>query len=309
VSKRSWTIQPWHMPRDVALAGKGARAALMTEHHNSAGEQYIVADDAVVLDEFIVLADAPDREILAFAKKYGVLGLCQHGLPFGHPPLEGQTALCRWARRERLSVWRLMAREAGALRNLARELRSADELRRGARDDWRRFVEAYDYRRDPSSPANEIEWRVDHFRDEGDFRKAQSAIRSMPIAKWRERNFAKTMNRRFSRDDLRSYVADQVNRMLEHASVRPALEWGPRYPMAEASLEVGTGVGAIVAHALMREVASRRGPVLCACGKMLPPEISRRGRPSIWCRACRADNEDGAARQRRLKAKRKSHAS
>lgn len=130
-----------------------------------------------------------------------------------------------------------------------------------------------------------------------------------PIAKWREQRVAGILNRRFSLDDLRAYIADQVNRMIEHASVRPEVEWGPRYRKAEASLEVGTGVSAIIAHALMREVAGRRGPILCACGRMLPPEKSRRGRPSVWCPACRADNEDLSARQRRLNAKRESLAS
>ena len=72
------------------------------------------------------------------------------------------------------------------------------------------------------------------------------------------------------------------------------------------SLEVGTGVDAIVAHTLMRQMAANRGPALCTSGKVLPADRSKRGRPSIWCAACKADNRNGAALQRKYVQQRKS---
>jgi predicted RNA-binding Zn-ribbon protein involved in translation (DUF1610 family) len=40
-----------------------------------------------LLTDFLELAKAEDGEIQAYARKYGVLGLCSHWLPYGHPVL------------------------------------------------------------------------------------------------------------------------------------------------------------------------------------------------------------------------------
>jgi len=48
-----------------------------------------------ILEDFIQLADASDKEILRFAKKWGPLGLCRaHGLPVYHERKDGQVGPC-----------------------------------------------------------------------------------------------------------------------------------------------------------------------------------------------------------------------
>jgi hypothetical protein len=47
-----------------------------------------------VFATFLDLHTKPDKQILSFAKKNGVLGLCEHGLPAQHGPL--RTKLGEW---------------------------------------------------------------------------------------------------------------------------------------------------------------------------------------------------------------------
>src|ERR1044072_7297858 len=47
-----------------------------------------------LLREFVLLAAAPKKEILMFAHRWGVLGLCKHGLPATHKiTISKQTSL------------------------------------------------------------------------------------------------------------------------------------------------------------------------------------------------------------------------
>ena len=56
-------------------------------------EQSGVAKDAAgMLDAFLNLANSDDAEIVRYAKKWGVLGLCQHNLPADH----GDIVTFRW---------------------------------------------------------------------------------------------------------------------------------------------------------------------------------------------------------------------
>ena len=44
------------------------------------GDRRIESDEGV-LDAFVKLADATDKQILSFAQKYGALEMCEHGIP------------------------------------------------------------------------------------------------------------------------------------------------------------------------------------------------------------------------------------
>jgi hypothetical protein len=92
--------------------------------------------------DFVVLADAPDDKIVAFAKRWGVLGLCQkHDLPMCHrgsgmfePATEqiaGLGPVCPPRRNgaeyvEPLAGWRQWATIAGSTLTLARQLRQGE---------------------------------------------------------------------------------------------------------------------------------------------------------------------------------------
>jgi hypothetical protein len=102
----------------------------------------------VIFGEFLSLHKASDRVILSFAKKFGVLGLCRHGLPLSHFPMKtlravqvGQRRECipKFTRRreivEPLNSWRGLSRSAAALLQLQNQTSTRrDEERTRWRD-------------------------------------------------------------------------------------------------------------------------------------------------------------------------------
>jgi hypothetical protein len=70
-----------------------------------------------MFEAFCGMADAPGRRILEFARKYGVLKICKHGLPSSHNP----GCNLNWYDRpwEPLATWRAFSREAIALTRVA----------------------------------------------------------------------------------------------------------------------------------------------------------------------------------------------
>lgn len=79
--------------------------------------------------EFIRLVDASNVRVLEFARRWGVLGICPHGLPKNHARrceplqlLEGCSPC--WNAWEPIAVWRDMAREAAAILDVTAALRA-----------------------------------------------------------------------------------------------------------------------------------------------------------------------------------------
>lgn len=74
-----------------------------------------------LLEGFLSLADAKDKDILRYARQWGVLALCKHGLPTSHfsecRPLDWPGPCA-----EPLTAWRHYAKEANALVRLSLKL-------------------------------------------------------------------------------------------------------------------------------------------------------------------------------------------
>jgi hypothetical protein len=93
-----------------------------------------------VFRAFLRLHDQSNDQIIAFAKRHGVLGLCTHGLPICHPlrerrgiVIQGQTYCVREYDRDRACVepldsWRALSRAALALITLKEALESDQHL-------------------------------------------------------------------------------------------------------------------------------------------------------------------------------------
>jgi hypothetical protein len=93
-----------------------------------------VRPSRATLDQFLTLANADAEQICGFARKYGVLAICEHGKPTSHnldcdmthcPEIDG------WS--EPLDRWRYYAKQFQAV------LRTADRLNRnelGTKEDW-----------------------------------------------------------------------------------------------------------------------------------------------------------------------------
>ena len=85
--------------------------------------------DDQCLGRFLDLAEAADKGILKFAQRYGVLGICQHGIPASHGTRCGSLysyedeslAPTFW---EPLEAWRRYAAQADAILRVAADLRA-----------------------------------------------------------------------------------------------------------------------------------------------------------------------------------------
>ena len=91
-----------------------------------------------MLAQFVGLRDAEPERILAYARRWGVLGICPHGLPSSHNPtqdlgagevIEGCEGIGRlndegqWVFREPIAAWHRFATEAYAIAATAARLR------------------------------------------------------------------------------------------------------------------------------------------------------------------------------------------
>jgi len=96
------------------------------------------------------------------------------------------------------------------------------------------LVEARDYRRDPRKPSEDVEWRVDHFRDEGDYRKALPAIRRMP-----HRQVARAASSRDSKSTVFARRSPRLHRGSSKSDDRTCLG-APRSRMGTEIPESGS---------------------------------------------------------------------
>jgi DNA-directed RNA polymerase subunit RPC12/RpoP len=124
-------VHRWPLPRNVRRQGDAIAAdPLPWEHAKLKGLKWVTAPGGVLLEEFVELASAPGDEILAFAQKYGPLGLCKsHGMPVHHDDRCAEAPA--WV--ESFAAWRRAAHYIGALLRLGAAI---DHGGRGEDDDW-----------------------------------------------------------------------------------------------------------------------------------------------------------------------------
>ncbi len=95
--------------------------------------------DKFVLEDFLSLSEGKPEYILDFARKWGMLGLCKHGLPASHdlPTISieefNKQEICHPVGRELLEDWREYARLLRALIRIATRLRKRES---GSTEDW-----------------------------------------------------------------------------------------------------------------------------------------------------------------------------
>ena len=151
------------IPQGIVFSGNLARRAIhirQRAEHSGRG----------VLDEFVELAEGNDSKILKYARTWGVLELCQHGLPYLHgrphehfrvpPPRAFKSrqpiSKCFPLGTEKLEVWRFFSRQANALLRIAACLQ---QERLGDSADWALVL------RDRVSPKANVESQRDCWAD------------------------------------------------------------------------------------------------------------------------------------------------
>ena len=124
------------------------------------------------LDAFLSLHKQPDPAILRFAKKWGLLGVCDHDLPCSHnwPPNnypERPTCMPRCEKRdlitwywEPLSVWRGISKHMSTLLTITAQARQG---KKGQREDW--LILTSGTWRDPPPWEQTPAWALNYIQD------------------------------------------------------------------------------------------------------------------------------------------------
>jgi hypothetical protein len=226
-----------------------------------------------LLGDFVGLTDAPDKRILGFARRWGVLGICRHGLPASHnpPPVPlpipmpfAELPWCypvgywKGAPSEPLDAWRTYSKKFGAILNIAAQIQ---EGRGGKPGDWDTL----------HSPALGVPLRP-------------SAGKTVAVD--------------------RRMLGAVLNQMLRQARVGVTLSWNDGKPVLEYT---GAGLMAALALQVTLAIARTDGLAVCtACGcPYVPTRRPRRG-GRRYCPPCTrrgAPQRDAAADYRRRRDK------
>lgn len=227
-----------------------------------------------LLSEFVNLAEAPVETILAFARKWGVLEICLHGLPCTHNLRHGFTLSGRFCMplpyldtddfMEPIPYWHYYARQMRSLLNVAVRLKQGQP---GLAEDWKILV-------DPGP---------------GQDPRGKAAL------------FTSFYGRAVEEDRLG--VRKMLDRWLSMGDVRPNLVWDEE----QCSVSFDNTLFGMLAMQLMLEICSSGGIAFCSgCGKSYSP---KRRRPKVgqrnYCRECgkKAAWRDAKATERRRKRK------
>lgn len=124
---RPLAFRQYPIPHNIELDGlllRWSNSSNATPRRTEAG--------ARLLEQFVALADAPPERILRFARRWGVLELCKHGLPACH---DGRCTLLSDGGNfyEHIVWWQKLAAVARALLNIAARLADAQP---GRAVDW-----------------------------------------------------------------------------------------------------------------------------------------------------------------------------
>lgn len=149
---RPLSIRPLYVPQAIELGGTRTNRRIQWSPRTSAP----VNPSAAVLNEFVGLGEATEERILQYAQRWGVLGICTHGLPYSHNPPVGDPTrdraacvamrikdfdpskqdeseqYCEW-----LDDWRRFSNASRSLLNIAARLY---DKKPGLQQDWRHVV-------------------------------------------------------------------------------------------------------------------------------------------------------------------------
>jgi DNA-directed RNA polymerase subunit RPC12/RpoP len=249
------------------------------------------AADSTLLTDFVSLADTDDERILAFARRWGMLNICEHGLPIYHPWIgERRRYPCDWldvdgSRKvfwEPLAAWRRYAAEARALIKLSRR------LHRG------RLGELHDWQEVPGVQGTAY-WET---WSEAGHVPEDSALLLI------QDNWAFTLDEtKLGRDVAfeRRCLARSVEKWASDGGVKPILDWDGAKPRIE--LEGGGLFGALAVE-LLQAVGYPDTLAICdGCGKAFIPAMRPSTSRRNYCKDCghRAAIRDAARRYRQRK--------
>jgi hypothetical protein len=292
LSKGPLRIGNWPRPAWVSVDGSVVRYGLADrEARGPGGSIWRVAAveerSEVMLRGFVRLADLSDirlpARLEAFARRWGVLGLCQHGLPATHPitmemlPLETPCGLWMTATgTESVSLWREYARQARAVLDVAAALVSEE-------------VAATELRPDLPSPTAA---------------EQEAAAWSIALRPFPPRSDAPPAILDYlegpDRVTQRRWLLDRaIARWTNVAGIQLVPDFAGGQPVR---LGVRSLFGALSVQLLFAVVSAPFTRSCAGCGKLFSPSRKPRGEEKSWCPRCKRKEKDRAAASARFRA-------
>jgi hypothetical protein len=279
---------PWSVPHVVEL--RGAPAGLAWREGEGAGRWDEVEAPLDLLERFMGQAEATDAQLLAFAKIWGPLRLCdEHRLPVAH---DLHRLAAPWP-----APLRRHARAPVALCP-TRTLRPSGAPKR-SRTLWEPCAEWRGWAREARAILDSAA------------RLNQGAIplaRDWETAQRRSQSPERAAGRRL--EELRMTLSIYLDQWALFADVRPLVRWvGPR-PIHSLGSGPYPGPYGSLFGALAVQLADRVlqvGPVLCAgCGRRFEPNRPPRPRERLYCarRACKRARDATLKREQRERDRR-----
>jgi hypothetical protein len=262
----------WKVPEGIELAGDRLSWTWLT----SAKEPTYVQPGERLLDEFVKLADRGQGAILAYAKRWGVLGLCPCGVPSTHLQLYAPQGLLHPIRDqhlvhvnpcyppedlerteggwywEPLEGWRRYSRKMRAVLNLAVKVRASEP---GRPQDWAVLYDA-------PQQVSDV-------------------------------------------DAARSLLALKLNTWASFGWRYPLFAWSDTKPIIRPTF---AGVFGALTHQLMLATIGTRGLAFCSeCGKPYAPRRRVRADQANYCDdpKCKKASRRNASRDYYRRTKRK----
>jgi len=256
----------WLVPGLIELTPDGKFLKWKYGKIKRAGHQQM-GSPTFLLENFVKLAEVGSegsgRDILEFAKKYGILFICKHDLPSSHRELEEPTfkdlreggAFARCGLRttadkffsEPIEVWRLYAQRARALLNLAAAIKKGNE---GEKEDWETIAK-----------------QVGSFVE----KPIRGEMTTIIVLPKEER-------------EQRIIISGGVNHWLGYAQVRPAYILTEKGPLIEFGNRTLFGA---LALQLMLALSQTQGLASCtSCGIFYTPSRKPNPNRNSYCPAC-----------------------
>jgi hypothetical protein len=248
-----------------------------------------------LLEQFVALGDATDDAILAYARQWGVLVICAHGLPASHSERCRPLALPRrhayifW---EPLASWRFFARQARRILDIAAHTHNGEVVKSPIASQLLTMPPSPTARTPPAArPRREkpLRWerllyplheRKNIFEQWVAELMQPTPVEGRPRGPWATLTFQ------------RACVAYAVNQWLDWGRARPQVEWDGATPTIALTtggllpMYVDRLAGALALQ-LAYAVASTEGVATCfACGRFYTPTRRPAAGRRSFCPSC-----------------------
>lgn len=258
--KRKLAVNEYSVPSDIRLEGERLFWQPVERWRK-------VKPTVETFADFLTLGDveASARDVLAYARKWGVLNLCRdHKLPVSHDERCVSFERVTNSKGEPVGEWHRFARIAGAVLNISQNLTDGGI---GKSIDWQTLS-----RFDPLLRSSSKTFTLTELGLFGSTptRKATKAALSEAVV------------------EGKAVIADYVNQWLTLGNVRPHMEWKEGEPIVLIAGGPYRGglFGSLAVHLL--ELSGRYVIASCSgCRKFYNPEVRPKSGQDRFCKKCR----------------------